>query len=248
MITRYKLTIAYDGTDFCGWQIQSNGLSVAHVLQDAFKKVFGEDVVILGASRTDAGVHAWGQVALLRTALNITESRLIHAWSALLPDSIVIRSIQKVSDDFHPFYNVDSKFYEYRMSERRPMPTRARYIWHVSKKIDWDRFKRALSLFEGTHDFSAFSTDPFIHENTVCTIHSIEVRGDESSGEYVIRIVGNRFLRHMVRRIIGAAFRMATAQLPENLITQAFTERVPHKLFMTAPAHGLTLQNIIYTS
>lgn len=246
-MNRYKLTISYDGTSYYGWQVQPTLPSVAQTLQDTFLRVFGEDVVVLGASRTDAGVHARGQVALVRTLLAIDPKRLHHAWNNALPSSIHIQALETVSEDFHPFYNSAYKTYHYHWVTQRPSPFIAPRVWQVMATIDREKLKRTLHVFIGTHDFTAFCTDEDAHKDTVCTIYEIGIEQDDTLGAFRIVVRGNRFLRHMVRRMVGAAIKVASVpDLDESCIQEALNGNNRTIALPTAPAQGLILHEIVY--
>lgn len=243
---RYQLIIAYDGAPYCGWQVQADRISVAQALQETFLKVFGHEIVVLGASRTDAGVHAYGQVALIRTPLSLDPERLRWAWNNALPSSIHIRTLRLVSDSFHPFHNVSYKTYHYEWVAQRPLPLQAPYVWHIFSQVDNEKLERALSVFVGTHDFRAFSTDEDIKRNTVCTIFAIRLERI-TDDRFRIVVVGNRFLRHMVRRIVGAAIKVASvSHLDELCIAEALAQKKIGGMLPTAPAQGLMLYEIVY--
>lgn len=242
---KYKLVIAYDGTAYHGWQIQPDALTVAGVIQARFKKVFGRDCSMIAASRTDTGVHALGQVARIITDLCIDTFVLQRALNGALPSDIHIRSVTKITDTFHPLYNVDYKIYYYHIFVRRPLPQWARY-GHYTRKFSVEKFKEALTIFVGTHDFRSFCTGDD-KESTIRTIQSIECVYDRRMCAYRVVIKGKSFLRYMIRRIVGAALHVAVSDEYEvSFLCKVLEEKNPEQLLPTAPAHGLLLRKIIY--
>jgi tRNA pseudouridine38-40 synthase len=176
---KYKLIVSYEGTHYFGWQTQPGKPTIAGTLERSFKKIFDSDISILGASRTDAGVHAQGQVAIFSTDLNLPADRMLFAWNNTLPSNIVIVSLEVCDPQFHPHYNVKQKTYRYCVYAKRPSPFIARYGWYCFKKINLERLKAALAQFLGTHDFRAFCTiENVVIENTVRTIDTISVLYD----------------------------------------------------------------------
>ena len=154
---RIKLTVAYDGTDYCGWQIQPNGITVEEVLNKALSDLTKETVKVIGASRTDAGVHARGNVAVFDTKSPIPPERIAYAVNALLPDDIVVVRSEEVGCDWHPRYQNSIKTYEYTIVNREmPDPLRRRDSWFVSFPLDIDDMKKAARYFIGEHDFKTF--------------------------------------------------------------------------------------------
>lgn len=249
---RYKIVIAYDGTDFCGWAPQPTMASVAQVMQDTFYTIFREQIVLVGASRTDAGVHALGQVARFHSSVEVDVATMHNAWNARLPTTIVIRSLECVADGFHPHHAIQNKTYYYHFFLTRPLPFFQRYGAYFPGKFDHDRLNKTLELFVGTHDFTAFSTGTPIGDNPVCTLDRIEVKYIKRFDAWRISITGDRFLRHMVRRIVGAAF--TCAQKRDGLSVEAAVAAVQHTFvtkntnncLLNAPAKGLLLYKVCY--
>jgi tRNA pseudouridine38-40 synthase len=243
----YKLIIAYDGSDYFGWQAQDHKPSVAGTLNQAFKKVFKYDMKVLGASRTDAGVHALGQVARIKTNLAIPAGTLKWAWNNALSANIMIRSIELVDDSFNPFCDVEQKIYHYHFFTERPLPFIQRYGYFYPYKMDFDVLKTALNFFIGTHDFASFRSSEDLRENTIRTIDAISVDYLPSYKAYRITVKGQKFLRHMIRRIVGASLSVATKgsdTLP--LLQKIMNACNPAHTFPNAPAQGLMLYKIIY--
>lgn len=242
----YILIIAYDGTDFHGWQVQHHCIAVANVLEQTFEAVFGQHVAFVGASRTDAGVHALGQVARIQTTIDICPRVMQRVLNGRLPKSILIRNVQKAVQPFHPQHNVLEKTYYYYLSTNRPLPFIARYVYHYRLPFNTSILGKSLQKFVGTHDFRSFCTG-YDKESTIRTVNSIELDYFKRFGVYRIGVHGSSFLYYMIRRIVGGALHVATYDkyCPESIV-QAIQEKNPAQPFPTAPAHGLVLYKIRY--
>jgi len=245
---RYKIVVAYDGTDFHGWALQPTVSSISQTLQDTFFDVFKENISLVGASRTDAGVHALGQVARFHTNINIDVGRIMHAWQSRLPGSIIIRSLSRITNDFHPHYGLLNKTYYYHIFGTRPLPFLQRYGLYTARNFDVQQLQDMMRLFVGTHDFSAFSTGMPIGDNPICTVDNIGLTYYRRFGVYRISITGNRFLRHMVRRMVGAALisaekknKVSVADVQNILVGRSIEHCLP-----CAPAKGLVLYTVHY--
>lgn len=245
----YKLTIAYDGLDYSGWQAQNHKPSIAQALNHAFTKVFKTEMRVLGASRTDAGVHALGQIARIKTDLNISTEKLQWAWNNALPADISIRSLELADDTFNPFCNVEQKIYHYHFFTERPLPFMQRYGYFFPYKLDFELLRAALQVFIGTHDFASFRSSEDVRENTVRTIDTINLEYLPRYKAYRITVKGQKFLRHMIRRIVGASLHVATKDNSALLVLQkVLAARNPAHTLPNAPAQGLMLRKIIYRS
>lgn len=247
IIKTYKLIIAYDGSDYSGWQAQDHAPSVATALNHAFKTVFKHEMKVLGASRTDAGVHALGQIAHVKTDLAVSAEKLKWAWNNALPADIAIRSLEPVDDSFNPFCNVEQKIYYYHFFTERPLPFIQRYGYFYPFKIDFELLKTTLQIFVGTHDFASFRSSEDVRENTIRTIDVINLEYLPRYKAYRITVKGQKFLRHMIRRIVGASLHVATKgiyALP--LLQKVMAACNPAHTFPNAPAQGLMLYKIRY--
>jgi tRNA pseudouridine38-40 synthase len=241
---RYKLIISYDGTNYYGWQIQPNKPTIASAIEDAAKSVFKKDIKIIGASRTDAGVHALGQVASFDFGSYIDPKILIDVLNSKLPKDILIRDIS-LADNFHPQKNVLYKIYNYYFSFERLLPILSRYSLYIYKRFDIDRLKEALNIFIGTKDFRSFTTG-YDQENTIRTIDSIDINYISKFKLFQISIKGPGFLRYMIRRIVGASIHISSYSKDPNLLLKALKEKNPAQPFPTAPAYALVLRTIKY--
>ena len=242
---RYKIIISYDGTDFAGWQVQPNGKGIANVLQDRFAAVFNEKIKLVGASRTDAGVHARGQVAIFSTNLSLDHKVIKRAWNDALPPSIVIQSLEETPSDFHPRYGVKQKTYHYHFFLERPSPFVERYGWFFTHDIDTEKLNNALALFVGEHDFRSFCTGDEM-DTTIRSIDEISVEFNEKLGAHRITFKARGFLRYMIRRIVGACMEVASKDVPITILTEALEKKDPKQNLHNAPAKGLCLESIRY--
>lgn len=242
----YKLLISYDGTDFDGWQWQPQVPSVVHTMQTSFAHVFGREIKLVGASRTDAGVHALGQVALFKTDLPVDSQKMMQAWNDALPQTIVIRSLELAANSFHPMYGVAYKIYWYHFFLERPLPFVQRYGWFFRYKVDMRRLHELLQVFVGTHDFRSFCTGTDMGENTVRTIESITL-SQEMFGAWRIMFKGPGFMRHMIRRIVGACLHAASRRdISVANMRSILEQKDPNQPLLNAPSKGLCLQSITY--
>ena len=242
---RIKLTIAYDGTNYCGWQIQPNGITVEEVLNKTISKLMGETIVVIGASRTDSGVHAMGNVAVFDTETTIPAEKIAVALNQRLPDDIVITKSEEVTADFHPRYCDCSKTYEYNIINTRiPIPTKRLTNYFVSYNLNIEHMRQAASYLVGEHDFASFCNVRTDVESTVRTIYTLDIltNGNEST----IRITGNGFLYNMVRIIVGTLIRVGRGFYEPEKVKEILEARDRKAAGVTAPAHGLMLMEINY--
>lgn len=242
---RVKLTIAYDGTNYCGWQVQPNGITIEEVLNKALKKLTGEDILVIGASRTDSGVHAMGNVAVFDTKTTIPTDKIAVALNQRLPEDIVIVKSEDVTPDFHPRYCDCSKTYEYHIINTRiPVPTKRLTNYFVSYVLDIEKMRKAASYLVGEHDFVSFCNVRTDVESTVRTITALDIltNGDEIT----IRITGNGFLYNMVRIIVGTLIRVGRGFYEPEKVKEILEAKDRRAAGVTAPAQGLMLMGIDY--
>ena len=242
---RFKLTVAYDGTNYCGWQIQPGAPTVEGELNKALKQLTGEEIQVIGASRTDAGVHAYGNVAVFDTNARMPAEKISYALNQRLPEDIVVQNSCEVPPDWHPRHCNSRKTYEYRILNREfPMPQRRLDTWFVYRKLNIPAMCEAARRFEGTHDFKSFCSVNTAVEDTTRTIYSCEL---EQQGDLLtIRVTGSGFLYNMVRIIAGTLFDVGIGKIaPEDI--PAILEKKDRKAAgPTAPAHGLTMIGLEY--
>lgn len=245
---KYKIVVAYDGTDFHGWQVQPTDMTVASMLEKTFFRVFQEKISVVGASRTDAGVHALGQTAHFFTKIAVDPNVIIAAWNDALPRTIVIRSIGLVPDNFHACFDVVQKTYYYHLFLSRPLPFVARFGWYYRfiRYVDMDKFKMGLQIFVGEHDFTAFCR---LEEgkNPIRTIDSISTEYLRQWNMLRVVIKGQGFLRYQIRRIIG--YTLDVARRPElsvHYLEDVLKSKNPQQTLLQADGMGLCLRKIIY--
>lgn len=242
---RVKMIVAYEGTNYCGFQIQPNGITIEEVLNQKLYELLKEPIKVIGASRTDSGVHAMGNVVVFDTNTRIPGDKISFALNQILPDDIKIQGSCEVASDFHPRYCHTRKTYEYKIVNATfPIPT-LRTISHFEHyKMDINRMQEAASYLVGEHDFKSFATAKAEVENTVREIYSITV---EELGEMiVIRVIGNGFLYNMVRIIAGTLMEIGKKRLDPAIMATMLEGCDRSFAGPTAPANGLTLVKIEY--
>lgn len=242
---RFKLTVAYDGTNYCGWQIQPNGITVEEVLNRKLSKLTGEEITVIGASRTDSGVHALGNVAVFDSETSIPPERISYALNQRLPEDIVIVKSEEVPGDWHPRYCDCTKTYEYHvLNAKVPDPTRRLTSYFVSFDLDVEKMREAAAYLVGEHDFVSFCNVRTNVEDTVRTIYSLDIltQGDELT----IRIRGNGFLYNMVRIIVGTLLRVGRGFYTPDQVREILEAKDRKAAGVTAPPHGLFLVGIEY--
>ena len=237
---RIKLVVAYDGTAYHGWQLQPGALTIEGELNKALSRLLGEQIKVIGASRTDSGVHALGNVAVFDTESRIPAEKLSYALNQKLPEDIRIQSSCEVEPDFHPRHCGSRKTYEYRILCREfPQPVKRLYSYFTYHKLDVKRMQEAAAYLVGEHDFKSFCSVNTVVESTVRRLDSVAV--EEQGEEIVIRVRGNGFLYNMVRIIAGPLMEVGMGKTePEELpgILNALDRQAAGP---TAPACGLTL-------
>lgn len=244
---RIKLVIAYDGTNYCGWQVQPNGMSVQEMLQKHIEALTDEKIMLTGASRTDSGVHALGQVAVFDTSKTWDAERFVPALNQRLPKDIVIQAAEEVAADFHPRYQNTLKTYEYRILNRQVSLPNERYnSYFVPQSLDLEAMEAAAKELLGTHDFRNFCSVKTKVKNTVRTITAVSL---VRSGDMIyFRITGNGFLYNMVRIIVGSLLKVGFHKKTGADIRNSLEREERQAAGPTAPPHGLTLINIEYLS
>lgn len=244
---RIRLTVAYDGTQYCGWQVQPNGITIEEVLNRALSRLTGEEIQVIGASRTDSGVHAMGNVAVFDTASRIPADRFAMALNRNLPEDIVVTCSEEVAGDFHPRYRDCSKTYEYRiLNARVPDPTRRKTTYFVSYDLDLEAMREASAYFLGEHDFASFCNVRTNVSSTVRTVSDLTIRRE--GDEIRIRITGNGFLYNMVRIIVGTLVRVGRGYYRPEQVLEILEAKKRTEAGVTAPPQGLFLMEIRYES
>ncbi len=243
---RMRLTVAYDGTDYCGWQVQPNGITVEEVLNKAVSKLTGEDIHVIGASRTDSGVHALGNVAVFDTRSSIPPERMAYALNQRLPEDIVIVKSEEVPAEWHPRYRDDiTKTYEYHIYNARvPDPLKRRTCAFVSFPMDIEKMRAGAAYLVGEHDFVSFCNVRTNVEDTVRTVNRIAIWQD--GAEIVMEIEGNGFLYNMVRIIAGTLIRVGRGFYEPEKVKEILETKKRTEAGITAPPQGLVLKEIRY--
>ena len=241
-----KLTIAYDGTEFVGWQRQENGVSIQGVIEDALAKIEGAPVTLHGAGRTDAGVHALAQVASARIAAPLDDLTMARALNANLPEAIRVSVVETVADEFHARFSAKAKSYEYRISNGAVMPPFIRlYAWHIPEPLDLEAMREASGAIAGEHDFAGFRSARSANRTTVRRVWTAEWR-PAGDGLLVFHIAGDGFMRYMVRSLVGTLVEVGRGQRPASDLGRLLETPDRSAAGRTAPAHGLFLVNVAY--
>lgn len=248
---RILLITAYDGTNYCGWQVQKNGETIEGVLNRELSRLFGAEIAVIGASRTDSGVHALGNVAVFDTEARMPADKVAYALNSRLPEDIRIQRSLEVPPDFHPRKTACVKTYEYRILNREfELPSERLNSYFFRRELDVERMKAACPYFLGEHDFKSFCSIHTQAETTVRTIYSLEVLEEELpdlGGRRIrIRVIGNGFLYNMVRILAGTLIQVGLgAYAPEDMepMLMACDRQAAGP---TAPAQGLTLIGMKY--
>ena len=242
---RVKLTVAYDGTRYSGWQVQQNAVTIEGVLNKALSKLTGEEIAVIGASRTDAGVHAMGNVAVFDTESTIPGERFLYVLNQKMPEDIVIVASEEVPLTWHPRHQDTLKTYEYRiLNAKLPDPTRRLYTNFVSFDLDIDLMRKGAAYLVGEHDFAGFCSVKTNARTTVRTITDLQVL--QNGDEIIIRVTGNGFLYNMVRIIAGVLIRVGRSYYPPEKVLALLEGKERTGEAVTAPPQGLCLMEIQY--
>ncbi len=241
-----KLTVAYDGAAFAGWQVQPELRTVQGEFEAAWHRVTGETVLTTASGRTDAGVHAVGQVVGLRTSTQLSPNRLQLALNAHLPDDMAIKAIEVAARGFHATHDALRKTYRYQIHAGNMRPVAGRQlVWHVRKSLDIVCMQQAALLLCGRRDFACFESSGSDRDSTIRTIVSCHVfKHDEF--RFDIEVTGDGFLYNMVRTIAGTLVEVGRGVRPVEWISQVVASRDRRRAGQTAPAHGLVLQAVAY--
>ena len=242
----FKITIAYDGSQYVGWQRQAAGTSVQGLLEDALRELDGRDVTVHGAGRTDAGVHALGQVANFALVRDTTPDVVVRALNARLPHDVRVLSAHEVPEAFHARFDAMSKTYRYRLSNAGVLsPFERAYAWHVPGSLDVQAMAAAARLVEGRHDFAAFQTTGGATGSTERVVLSSSLTSSDD-GIILYEVTGRGFLRHMVRAIAGTLMEIGRGRQPIEWMRGVIDARDRGQAGRSAPAHGLFLVRVDY--
>lgn len=242
---RVRMVLAYDGTNYCGWQLQPNGITIEEVLNQALSELLREPVVVIGASRTDSGVHAEGNVAVFDTENRMPADKICFALNQRLPEDIRVLKSEEVPLDWHPRKQNCVKTYEYRILNRKiAMPTLRLYSHFCYFSLDVEKMQKGASYLIGEHDFKSFCTVRSQAEETVRTVYSLDVK--KEGDMIIIRITGSGFLYNMVRIIAGTLMKVGMGVYPPEHVEEILDARNRQAAGPTAPAQGLTLISMEY--
>lgn len=243
----YKLILAYEGTDFHGWQQQDNSISIQSIVKKAIETYIREPIRLIGSGRTDAGVHALGQVAHFHTNKDLEPGKFLYSLNALLPLSIRALHLTKVPPSFHAQYSALGKIYHYHLSlDPFVLPMRRLYVWRPPLPLDTEPLKRAASLFIGTHDFTSFANVGSVIRDPIRTLSRLDVLEEE--GGLRLEFEGNGFLYKMVRNITGTLVAIGSGRLLPEDVPLLLAARNRSKAPEGAPPQGLFLVKVLYDS
>jgi tRNA pseudouridine38-40 synthase len=238
-----KLVVEYDGTDFVGWQSQLNGRSVQDEISKVLQQVLQQSITLIGAGRTDAGVHARGQVANFRNATALETSTILNALNGLLPEDICVHSADEVSEDFHARYDARERLYRYYIASR-PSAISRRFQWFVKFPLDVSVMNNIAAQILGDHDFTSFCKIGADADHHRCTVSISEWR--QMKDFIIYEINANRFLHGMVRTLVGTMVDIGRGFTPAPAFAEILNARDRTKAGMTAPPLGLFLEEVTY--
>lgn len=254
---KIRLTIQYDGSSYNGWQVQPRGATVQGLLEDVIEKITGERVHVIGAGRTDAGVHAIEQVASFGSSSGLTHDVLKRALNALLPRDVKIIAVEDSEADFHPRFSSVRKRYVYLIANTETVPVFVdRYVWRIRFPLNVEQMSAASVFILGSHDFSSFRGAGCNARNSVREVYSLDVeKSDEMQflfsgfrGAFIkFSIEADGFLRHMVRNIVGTLVEVGRGRIGSEALKDILVSRERRFAGPTAPAKGLFLERVIYT-
>ena len=240
---RVLLVVAYEGTAYRGWQVQPNGITIESVLNEKLSELLGEEIEVIGASRTDSGVHSLGNVAVFDTNARMPADKISYALNQRLPEDIVVQESREVPPDFHPRKCRSRKTYEYRILNRRfPVPTLRRDTYFYYRPLDVERMQQAADYLVGVHDFKSFCSIHTQAQETVREVYSCQVTKQDEV--ITLRITGAGFLYNMVRIIAGTLIQVGIGELKPEEIPVILERKDREAAGPTAPAHGLTMVGI----
>jgi tRNA pseudouridine38-40 synthase len=246
-VRHIRLVVEYDGTGLCGWQRQANGPTVQGHLEDALGELLTHPVSVTGASRTDAGVHARGQVASFRTERRIPLHGVRRGLNGLLPPSIAVAEATEVGDDFHPRFSATGKHYRYLLHTRADRSPRWRdRAWHHPEPLDRPAMRAAAAALIGEHDFAAFRAAGCAAKHSVRRLHQVEVSELADEPVVAVDVRGNAFLRNMVRIVVGTLVEVGRGRRSATQVAEILASKDRTRAGITAPACGLELMSVSY--
>jgi tRNA pseudouridine38-40 synthase len=240
-----KLVIQYDGTNYHGWQTQSNAPSIQKLIEEELSAIVDHEIVLYGSGRTDAGVHALGQVANFLTGSKLKPDVIKRALNSLLPEDIVIREAEEVDDKFHARYQARSRIYQYYIwNDRTPSPFFRRFSWFVAFGLDLGKMQKAALMFVGRHDFSSFQGADRIETRSIREVSRLDIHKRKTLIRFTIE--ANSFLKHMVRNIVGTLVEIGRGKMDIEEFKKVIEAKDRTKAGPAAPAHGLFLREVKY--
>jgi tRNA pseudouridine38-40 synthase len=246
-LQNFKLVIEYDGTAYHGWQRQKESPTIQGTIEAALATITGTGVTLIGSGRTDAGVHALGQVANFKVESTLTADVFMRALNSLLPSDIVIKACEEVARAFHARYDALSKVYDYRILNRAlPSALFRKHAWHIRKDLDVRAMREAMACLKGRHDFSAFEAAGSPRADSVRTGMDLRLAWEKESDYLVFTMEADGFLRFMVRNVLGTLVEVGLGKMSPERFKDVLASRDRAQAGMTAPAHGLTLREVRY--
>ena len=241
----FKLILEYDGSGFHGWQRQKKDRTVQETIEQALAAMTREKVTVIGSGRTDAGVHALGQVAGFKTRSRLDAPVFLSGLNSLLPGDVVVRACEQMPDTFHARFDVRSKRYRYHILNRPIAPAIGRqFVWHIRKPLDTAEMSDAASILLGTHDFKAFEGAGSPRDHSVRTVTDSTIK--ETNGNLTYDIEANGFLRFMVRNIVGTLVEVGLGKIDTQTVRAILQSKDRSRAGATAPPQGLFLIDVMY--
>ncbi|MFQ5481205.1 MAG: tRNA pseudouridine(38-40) synthase TruA [Nitrospinaceae bacterium] len=242
---KFKLLLEYDGTRYHGWQIQPNGLTIQELLQTRLQTITKRKTSVMGAGRTDAGVHAEGQVAHFTSPSRMEPMQFLKALNSLLPCDVVVKAVEEVGPEFHAMYSATQKLYRYCILNRdHPSALRYRYAHYVVAPLKVPPMRRAAAAFLGTHDFAAFRASGCGARTSVRTLYACSVK--KQGDQIIIEVKGSGFLKYMVRNIVGTLIEVGKGRMTLATVKEVLASGDRRRAGPTAPARGLCLVRVMY--
>jgi len=246
MVRNFKLIIEYDGSRYHGWQRQKGDRSIQEEIESALQTITAAKVTLIGSGRTDAGVHALGQVANFKCDTRLEPAALMNALNSLLANDIVIKACETVSASFHARYDVKSKVYQYRILNRTlPVAIGRQYAWFIRKPLNPEAMRAAITHIIGRHDFKAFEGTGSARQHTIRHVFSAQLTGPEE-GFLIFQFEADGFLRFMVRNMVGTLVDVGLEKLSPDDFKRILDSKDRSQASATAPPHGLTLITVNY--
>ncbi|MGB5421799.1 MAG: tRNA pseudouridine(38-40) synthase TruA [Desulfobacterales bacterium] len=246
-LSNFKITIEYDGSGFHGWQRQKGHMTVQEEIENALHTVTRQKIAVIGSGRTDAGVHALGQVASFKCLTRLGPRTIQKALNSLLPDAIVIRDCKPVAPKFHARYDARCKTYRYRiLNHPLAVAVGRQYAWHIRRPLDLDAMRRAAAILVGRHDFTAFEGAGSPRSHAVRQVFKSIIDREEKAEFLAFNIAADGFLRFMVRNIVGTLVLVGSGKIGVADFEEILLSRERKRAGATAPPHGLFLMCVSY--